>query len=424
MPSARAVIRRARSAFAAEPRRSRKVEAVDVSATTSAVSPRGVVALTYSCTNACVFCAQAGLDLAAPSDAEVSAALRRARADARDVTFVGGEPGTIAALEQHVADARALGFEHIGVQTNGSGLDDPRRLHALAAAGLSHLHLSVHGERAVHDYHTGVFGSFDRVGRVAAAARAAGMELVVNTVLTRSSFRTLDALVPHLVTLRVAAWCVSVPVVAGRAESGFDRLVPRLGLALPFALRALALARGHGIAVYIAGAPLCLLGPFGADALEVEPRAFVSACDACRARAVCPGVDAAYLERFDGDELAPRATLAQPAPARAEWSWAHAFPGVGRVAPARRAPAAEPSPARARRALPMLGRGQPARAEVARGTEKRTGAALRGLFPTLFEQPSPVADTPSEEGESSRPDSTASDATPANSDSDAETGRS
>jgi len=72
----------------------------------------------------------------------------------------------------------------------------------------------------------------------------------------------------------------------------------------------------------------------------------------------------------------------------------------------------------------MLGRGQPARAEVARGTEKRTGAALRGLFPTLFEQPSPVADTPSEEGESSRPDSTASDATPANSDSDAETGRS
>jgi hypothetical protein len=107
---------------------------------------------------------------------------------------------------------------------------------------------------------------------------------------------------------------------------------------------------------------------------------------------VCPGVDVAYLERFDGDELAPRATLALPKPADATWSWADAFPGVGRAAAPRRAPALEPSPARARRALPMLGRGQPARAEVARGSEKRSGAALRELFPTLFEQPVAAAE--------------------------------
>lgn len=401
---------------------------MDVSATPSAARLRGVVALTYSCTNACVFCAQAGVEAAGLRDSEVSEALRLARSEGTHVTFVGGEPGTVAALEQHVAEARALGFAHIGVQTNGSGLDDPRRLRALAAAGLSHLHLSVHGERAVHDYHTGVPGSFDRVGRVAAAARAAGMELVVNTVLTRSSFRTLDALVPHLGALRIAAWCVSVPVVAGRAESGFDRVVPRLGLALPFALRALALARARGIAVYLAGAPLCLLGPFGADALEVEPRAYIAACDACPARAACPGVDAAYLERFDGDELAPRATLAQPASRGLAWSWADAFPGVGRVAPPRRALAAEPSPARARRALPMLGRGQPARAEVARGAEKRSGVALRSLFPTLFEQPTAAADAIGDEDETGDTEATASDAgpapTPHETDSDAGTGHS
>lgn len=70
----------------------------------------------------------------------------------------------------------------------------------------------------------------------------------------------------------------------------------------------------------------------------------------------------------------------------------------------------------------MLGRGQPARAEVARGTEKRSGAALRELFPTLFEQPNGAAETMGDEGESSATESTASDARPASADADSDGG--
>jgi hypothetical protein len=59
------------------------------------------------------------------------------------------------------------------------------------------------------------------------------------------------------------------------------------------------------------------------------------------------------------------------------------FVGHGELAPA---PAAAPVVAvRPRTALPMLGKVKPAVAEASSGTERRTGGALKEIFPTLFE---------------------------------------
>lgn len=357
---------------------------------------RGVVTLTLECTNACVFCGQHGLEplpLALP--ARIDEELRELRARTDAVTFVGGEPGLVDGLDEWIAAAHALGFTRIGVQTNGHGFTHLSRLRALASAGLTDLHLSLLGADApVHDYHTGQPHSFERVLQCFAAARSAGLEVVVNTVLTRSNFRTLDALALLVVARGAAAWCISVPLVAGRAETNFDRVVPRLGLALPFALRAIVLARTHGVASFVSGAPLCLLGPHGTYAIVSESRAYGAVCETCPARAACPGVDAIYLERFDGDEIAPRPSMVHVGVAPSAGWPSDAFTGVGEHAP-RGALVAASSPARARRALPMLGRGVPAIAEVGRG-EKRSGEALRTLFPALFEKES----TPPDDDES------------------------
>ena len=43
---------------------------------------------------------------------------------------------------------------------------------------------------------------------------------------------------PGSVLITVAAWLLEWPRVAGRAAAGFDRVVPRLGMAMPFALHA------------------------------------------------------------------------------------------------------------------------------------------------------------------------------------------
>ncbi len=356
---------------------------------------RGLVTLTQACTNACVFCDQDGLAPRESLDADgARAALASLRATHDEVSFVGGEPGLDASLEGRVDAARTLGFTRIGVQSNASNLMDASRWQRLAQQGLTDVHLTLLGaEAAVHDYHTGRAGSFDDVLRALAAARAAGLEVVVATVLTRSNYRALDALAALVVARGVAAWCIAVPVVAGRAEERFDRVYPRLGLALPFAVRALAAARARGLTAFVAGAPLCLLGPYGAhaipgDALGDGVRAFAPACDACALRPLCPGVDVAYLARFDGDELAPRDTAVAPAAETRAHPLASAFVGPGERAP-RRAEASEPSPAKVRRALPMLGRSVPAVAEVGRG-ERLSGEALRSLFPALFEGDAPA----------------------------------
>jgi hypothetical protein len=180
----------------------------------------------------------------------------------------------------------------------------------------------------------------------------------------------------------VAAWLLAVPRTAGGAADAFDRVVPRLGLAMPFALHALHTARTLALPAFVQGAPSCLLGPFAARALPDAPRAYHEVCDGCRARTACSGVDPRYLARFGGDELTPReASAFDPV----EAALLRLFVGVGELAPLRSIAAPAP-PAEVRRGLPLLGRVQPALREVSRGAPKQSGEALRELFPALFDK--------------------------------------
>ncbi len=339
---------------------------------------RATVRITLACNNQCVFCGQHGLPAegARPRD-EIIASLRAARESAEEITFVGGEPTLHPELAQLVEEARSLGFRAIGVQTNARAFG-----RELVDAGLTDMHVSVHGHlAAAHDYHTGVDGSFGALFSVVSAARALGVTVVATTVLTRSNARGLTDLARLLSARGVAAWSIVVPRVRGRAAEIFDRVVPRLGIAMPFALHAVSTARSLGMPVFLRGAPLCVLGPFAQYALEDAPRAYGAKCSSCNARSVCPGVEPEYLERFVGDELSACEPVARSIDARL----ARMFVGEGEVAPQRNAelPAA---PALARVALPMLGKVQPARAEVPRTAEKKTGAALRELFKDLYRE--------------------------------------
>jgi hypothetical protein len=345
---------------------------------------RATATLGLACDGACVFCAQDGLPQGPTADDAVQAGLERARSDGADgVTFVGGEPAADGRLERLVERARSMGFAHVGVQTNGRALAAEGRVEALARAGLTDVHLSIHGaEAAAHDWHAGVPGAFDASLRTMAAARAAGLDVVVATVLTRSSFRAIAPMPRMLASRGVAGWCIEIPRWRGRAAAGSDRIVPRLALALPFALHALDAAAGLGLPSFIRGAPACLLGPFAARAIdERPPRAFAPACEECPSRQACDGVEPEYLARFGAAELGPCARVERDdrdAAVRA------LFVGVGDVAPPVDATAIPPSPEKARVALPVLGRPAPARAEVAPSATKQTGEALREILPGLF----------------------------------------
>jgi hypothetical protein len=326
--------------------------------------------------------------------ASLGAALEALRETADELTFVGGEPTLSPALPAAIAEARALGFRAVGIQTNGRRLAEVALAERLVGAGLTDVHVSIHAASApAHDYHTGVAGSFQALGAGMAAARALGAMVVATTVLTRSSFRGLGDLPALLAARGVAAWHLALPVVAGEAASGFDRVVPRLGLALPFALHALDAAGKRGLPAFISGAPLCALGPFAARALPAEldsARAFAAGCGACEARPGCPGVDAAYLARWNGDELAPRA---RPAVTPTS-ALARLFVGAGELGPVVGPAPARTDGVRARRGLPLLDGGafdgaalrkaEPARGEVPPSAPRKSGEALREIFPDLF----------------------------------------
>jgi hypothetical protein len=354
------------------------------------VPARATVLLPVECNNACIFCGVA----AATGETEksparegpsVSEQLAAARVYADEVTFVGGEPTLDPALADHVALARSTGFAKVGVQTNARGLGPA--LPSLVAAGLTDLHLSIHGpEAAIHDYHTGFPGSFDLVLGALGAARARGVGVVVVTVLTRSNFRSLGPM-PRLLSSRgVAGWLVSVPAVAGRTRAAFDRVVPRLGLALPFALSALDAGEALGLEVRIAGAPRCMLGPYARWTLPEAARFFAEGCEGCLARSTCVGLDAAYLARFGGDEVEvgrERLEAGRAEPPR-ETAVSRQFVGAGELA---LGPIPEPVPMPAPRvSLPIAGKTRPAHGEVTSGAPRQSGEALRAILPDLFQE--------------------------------------
>jgi hypothetical protein len=262
----------------------------------------------------------------------------------------------------------------VGVQTNGRHLAE--RAAELAKAGLTDVHVSLHGPTAaVHDYHTGVQGSFAALLAGVAAARAERLPVAATTVVTRSNFRELDALPPLLRAAGVDAWLLSLPHAAGRAQRWFDRVMPRLGLVLPFALRALDGARRLGLPAFVQGAPLCKLGPFARYALPDEPRAYAEVCGSCAARPGCPGVDARYLQRFSGDELRQSAAVTFESSELANY-----FVGPGPLSVV----SDEPAPPRLR--LPIAGKVERAVNEVSAAAPRKSGAELRAIFPDLFKQ--------------------------------------
>jgi hypothetical protein len=334
--------------------------------------------LTRDCDNHCIVCAQEGADVEVASWAE---ALEGARRDHAAVTFVGGEPLLAPDLTDAIACAQALGYLGIGIQTNAVTLA-PGRIAELVDAGLTDVHLSIHGAaREVHDYHTGRPGSFVAIAGVLDELRSRDVTVVATTVVTRSNFRVLSDLPSWLHARGVAAWACRWPTVAGRAASGFDRVIPRLGLAIPFVLHAQHSARALGLPSVLVGAPLCTLGPHAHAVLAAPPRHHPAPCSTCAIRADCPGVDEAYAIRHGTDELHPRAE--RPDPDLLPPSLAAMFVGIGALGPT--VVATAPSPAAARARLPVLGRPSPAQHEIRKRSEAHDPAALARLFPALFD---------------------------------------
>lgn len=220
------------------------------------------------------------------------------------VTLRGAE---VRALAEWSLAARAAGFARVTAAPGPAGIE-PDALDALMAAGIAGVRARLYAaEAGAHDHHAGSAGSFRATVALLRAARARRLPVVVTTPLTRSNARVLAALPGLLVDVAAIGWCVQVPATEAAAVTRSPGAVmPRLGVALPYALQAMTAAGRAGVVTAIAGAPLCLLGPLRERSVPGPSRAYAACCDGCGLRAQCVGIDAAYLERVGAGELAPQ----------------------------------------------------------------------------------------------------------------------
>lgn len=215
---------------------------------------RRAVTVGFACNNACVFCAQgerrASPGAGAPADV---AALIAAVEPGEVVAFLGGEPTLAADLPAWIRAAAARGAARVVVQTNGRRLAYRAYARALAEASPRlALDVSLHGATAaMHDYHTGVPGSFAQTVQGLRHARAERLPFGVTTVVTRSSFRHLAEIVRVAHAAGAAAVHLAPVEPFGHAARTASRLVPAPEMVLPHLGRAVAEAQRLGLAVQI-----------------------------------------------------------------------------------------------------------------------------------------------------------------------------
>jgi MoaA/NifB/PqqE/SkfB family radical SAM enzyme len=228
----------------------------------------------------------------------------------RSLAIVGGEPTVHERLFDWAADARALGFETILLQTNGRRLACSGYARGLVQAGVSCIELSLAGpRRAIHEFHTQAPGSFSQSMAGAVKARLAGLQLGVTFVITRSNFRHMTEMVDFATRLGIQTVHLSIVRPRGAALRNFGRIVPRFELLSAHLRDALILACSRHVQIHVSGLPHCLVdqGPAPEWLRFVNPNAFDARCTRCSCQLDCTGVDASYASRYGWHEFKPQA---------------------------------------------------------------------------------------------------------------------
>ncbi len=292
--------------------------------------PTSRIGIIYRCNQVCTFCELADMDVdLAPAKIRAALDAARARGSTR-VIITGGEPTLSPDLVEHVAYARAVGFEEIELQTNAVLLDRPGAAQRLRDAGLTSAQISLHGpDEAVSDRLTAAPGTHRRTLRGVDELLAAGVTCLLNHLVFKDNCQLLLDFV-EMVAARWGEHRARVVVQFHSARNEFPTREEALRHIAPYrdyaALLRRAIDRGRALGLRVrdlqdpTGIPsLCVLGadesylgPIldqGAapryHAWESEWLTRVPACSGCDAREKCMGVPRHYLALHGDAEFAP-----------------------------------------------------------------------------------------------------------------------
>ena len=194
-------------------------------------APRIVIwEMTRACALACRHCRAEAIPHRNPGELTTSEAFALVDqvASCGDPIFVltGGDPLMRDDIYKIVEYATNKGLR-VAVSPSATGRLRPEALQALSRAGAHRISLSIDAATAdEHDRFRGVKGSYKRTIEGVQAAREAGLEVQINTTISRFNHETIWDLAPTLQMLDIALWSLFFIVPVGRAQQE-DVLTPQ-----------------------------------------------------------------------------------------------------------------------------------------------------------------------------------------------------
>lgn len=303
-----------------------------------------LVRLLEPCQAKCSFCiCRSGQPDLVSSLNDVEDRLREGREHGREIAvFTGGEPTLIKELPALIAQAKALGYRTVGLQTNGIKLADRAYTKRLRDAGLDRILQSLHShDPATHESIFEIDGCFDACVAGARSAMALGLRLTLNFVTTPQNIdhhvayvefvhrtfereRSLKNLFisrhPHITfsVMSPQGWGAQHHQALGRLTD----IAASVGRALDRAQQLGIDARVPGLC----GFPPCLLPRhakqfdelFEERPVRIPTRTLFAGCDACAYESRCSGYWRGYVDQHGADEFVP-ITGPKPFPRRPPW---------------------------------------------------------------------------------------------------------
>lgn len=203
----------------------------------SLIGERLHVCVGATCNNNCIFCMERDRDsrfrrLSAQTCEDVRR-MMTVEPRPKEVMFTSGEPTLNPELPKYIAMARDLGYETVGMITNGRRLSYMAYARTLLEAGLNHVLVSIHGPDAkTHDALTRTRGAFEQaISGLAnlAALRRQFPSLKVHTsyVVNRRNMYLFRQFYDAMLPFRVDQHVFNVMMPDGRGADHFDVLMPR-----------------------------------------------------------------------------------------------------------------------------------------------------------------------------------------------------
>ncbi len=287
----------------------------------------------YACSMGCIFCAVPDeLQNEVLSTEQAKEKIRRAMMyDPSNLRIGGGEPTEREDLPQLIDYAASLGFETIGVQTNGVRTANREYLHGLIDNGLNKLNISIRGDCAeVHDELTKQPGSFEKAKKTLSLCRPfqPGLRVELDVLVATPTLPGLHKIVSNFGRMGVRYFNLWMIAAEGRAQSRAAELVPRYPEAAKAVRKALKMGRilDDEIVVRSYYIPYCFL-PDACEAVwhPLEENALVSTpsstfrldkgtldlgrkterCQGCRMFDRCFGAQPGYLDLYGDEDLKP-----------------------------------------------------------------------------------------------------------------------